>query len=180
MKLERASILISFLLHSSGAQVTRAAKTVKSDKTPSKSALINPNCDLNYNDAYKQQCEGFCAEFFEVCVNPNYFSSKMSWDDCMKTCAAWPRTKSVVSRPPAKFNHLGGDTYACRDLHLWEAQVDDSPKNAAFHCFHSIADGAGICTDEPIEGKGPYEHMRDGGKWLKRLHSNMVQSIKDS
>ncbi|MFM9020169.1 MAG: F0F1 ATP synthase subunit alpha, partial [Sediminibacterium sp.] len=48
-------------------------------------------------------------------------------------------------------------TYACRDLHLWEAQLDDSPKSAAFHCFHSIADGAAICTDEPIDGKGPLQ-----------------------
>ena len=50
-------------------------------------------------------------------------------------------------------------------MHLFEAQLFDSPLSAAFHCYHSVADGASICTDGKIDGKGPYEYLRDGGEY---------------
>jgi len=136
-------------------------KMTKNNGDESTSKLINPDCELNYDETYKATCEGFCAEFFEECVNPNYFSAKMSWDECMHTCTAWPRTKTTVTRPPEKFYNLQSDTYACRDLHLWEAKKSDSPTDAAFHCYHSVADGAHICHDIDIGGKNPFETLRD-------------------
>mmetsp|Transcript_9113 Transcript_9113/g.17025 ORF Transcript_9113/g.17025 Transcript_9113/m.17025 type:complete len:475 (-) Transcript_9113:94-1518(-) len=144
------------------ARVLRGKTEESKEVKPRRSDLLNPNCDPVYEDAYHRECESFCTEFFDVCVNPNFFDSRMGWDECVETCAKWPRTKTVVSRPPATFVHLGSDTFACRDLHLWEAQVADSPTNAAFHCFHSVADGASICSDSTIKGKTPYEHLRDG------------------
>lgn len=85
----------------------------------------------------------------------------MSWDECIHSCTSWPRTKAKVTRPPEKFYHLGSNTFACRDLHLWEAQLFDSPVNAAFHCYHSVADGGNICADVEIDGKDPFETLRD-------------------
>ena len=145
-------------VHQKGRARRRTAKRSKSAKPLE---LINSDCGLDNANVYKAECESFCTEFFEVCVNPNYFAATMSWNKCIKNCTAWPRTKAKVTRPPEKFNHLGGDTFACRDLHLWEAQIGDSPKNAAFHCFHSIDNGGDVCSDIEIDGKTPFETLRD-------------------
>lgn len=114
---------------------------------------------LQHESTYKAPCEAWCTEYLSVCTDPTIFAPEDGYNKCVEDCTRLPRTKTDVTRPPSNFVHLGGDTFACRDLHLWEAMnaPDGYPYNTAFHCEHSS-----VCADVEIDGKTPFGHLRDG------------------
>jgi len=108
--------------------------------------------------------------------------------DCRSACMLWPRPKepdtySFVdqkSEDPLPRDQtpggFGGDTFWCRDRHL--GLVED-PNNAAFHCYHASAPGGAICRDSLVNGRTPYELLRDGQP-TRRRHGHCDVALDDT